>query len=905
MLGYSFWMENVTLLRLLLASLLLLSPAVARSQVRDENHELTPAISQLMDAERRFGSDSAEILDMIDRLADLYFDQDQLEAAEPLYLRALNIRKRTLDLQHPDMLRTLNDLAVLYHEQGRFSEAEPLALSALTGREQVLGLDHSDTVSSVNDLATLYQSQGRYGEAEPLFLRALEQRTKASGAEHGDTLVAANNLAVLYYYQGQYSKAEPIFLRVLDANQKLFGLRHRETLTSLNNLALIYRKQERYAEAEPLYLKALGGREKLLGAGHPDTLHSVNTLADLYMDRGKYEEAETLHRRAASVRQMVLGPEHPNTLVSLNRLASLYYKLGRLDDAEPLFVRAILGRYRVLGEDHIDLADSLAGFGGLLASRDQDGARAIFFLKKAVNNLQGARQNMAKLNASTQRAFVLRWSDIYLELQRLLIERGRLAEAEQVGRMLKETEYFAFVRGDAGSGSSAPLLLSSEEQDWNSKLKSWFDRPNRLFGEIGNLQGKRASGSGLTPLETRQLEDMEAAYEQSYATFRTTINGWLQDVQSNRNDQVQEEARALELASSERLQGVISGIGPDVALLQLVAFADSLHMFLITPGAFKHVGVPVRRADLFGAIFEARQEIERGRNPDTAIRGEHQEKLRSRLGQLYDWLIKPIEAELADAGTKTLMLNVQGEIRYVPFAALWDGRGWLTERYQLASYTPAAQTRFQLPRSMKEASAFGLSNAAGGFSELPAVRDELSMIVGSNASAGVLNGNAALNEEFTRASLEASLVSPAPILHIASHFVTRPGDEAASFLLLGDGSHLSISDISRSARLRFRGVELLTLSACETAVGGKGAGMEIEGMGALAQNKGAAAVVATLWSVSDDSTPIFMRDFYDGIANREMSKAAALQAAQLNMIRSPLDSDPFYWAPFIIMGNWR
>ncbi|OAN99202.1 hypothetical protein A8B75_19330 [Sphingomonadales bacterium EhC05] len=893
------------MLRVFLATLLILLPTVSWSQESNQNYQIASDLNNLKEAQSRLGSDSPEILELIDRLTGLYYDRGQFDAAEPLYLQALDIRKKIFGGEHPDTLQTLNDLGIAYHEQGRFSEAEPLLENALRAREKVLGDEHPDTVSSVNDLATLYQSQGRYGEAQPLFQRALDIRSKTGGAEHADTLVSLNNLAVLYYYQGQYGKAEPLFLRALDANQRLLGSQHRETLTSLNNLALIYRKQERFDEAEPLYLKALEGRENSLGREHPDTLHSINTLADLYMDLGNYGEAETLHKRAISARQNMLGPEHPNTLLSINRLANLYYAQDRLLEAEPLFVRAMLGRYRVLGEDHIDLADSMAGFGKLLARRDNGRIRAVFFLKKAVNNLQGVRQNMANLSSGTQSAFVQRWREAYLSLQQLLVVQGRFAEAEQVGRMIKETEYFAFVRGDTGSKIGEPLPMNIQEKQWNLKLESWLNRPNQLLNEIANLQKKRNSGAKLSDLDIQKLDDLEAAYNRSYAMFRTTINGWLKNVQSTKNEQVQEEARALELASSERLQGVIAGIGKDVGLLQLVAFEDSLHMFLITPGAFKHVGVPVRREDLFNAVFDARQEIEKGRNPNTAAQTEHKANLRSRLGVLYEWLIKPIETDLADASIKTLMLNVQGEIRYVPFAALWDGRGWLAERYQLALYTPAAQTRFISPKSMKRASAFGLSDAAQGFSALPAVRDELYLIVGDESRDGVLEGNAALNERFTRASLEESLTTPAPILHIASHFVTRPGDESASFLLLGDGSQLSIADINRSSKLRFRGVELLTLSACETAIGGKGIGMEIEGIGALAQNKGAASVIASLWPVSDDTTPVFMRDLYDGIANHQLSKAAALQAAQLNMIRSPLDNDPFYWAPFVIMGNWR
>ena len=114
-----------------------------------------------------------------------------------------------------------------------------------------------------------------------------------------------------------------------------------------------------------------------------------------------------------------------------------------------------------------------------------------------------------------------------------------------------------------------------------------------------------------------------------------------------------------------------------------------------------------------------------------------------------------------------------------------------------------------------------------------------------------------------------------------------------------------MAEISRSARLRFRGVELLTLSACDTAISSEGAGLEIEGLGVLAQNKGATSVIASLWAVADDTTPRFMQVFYESVVSGQQSKAAALREAQLEMIRSGEASHPLYWAPFVLMGNWR
>ena len=144
------------------------------------------------------------------------------------------------------------------------------------------------------------------------------------------------------------------------------------------------------------------------------------------------------------------------------------------------------------------------------------------------------------------------------------------------------------------------------------------------------------------------------------------------------------------------------------------------------------------------------------------------------------------------------------------------------------------------------------------------------------------------------------------MLHLASHFVFKPGTETDSYLLLGDGGRLSLRDL-REAGFNFRNIDLLTLSACETAIGG-GAdanGREVEGLGALAQQRGARAVMATLWPVADASTGLLMQHFYRlRVGAGGVSKAEALRQAQLLLLRGQPYAHPFFWAPFILMGNW-
>jgi CHAT domain-containing protein len=230
----------------------------------------------------------------------------------------------------------------------------------------------------------------------------------------------------------------------------------------------------------------------------------------------------------------------------------------------------------------------------------------------------------------------------------------------------------------------------------------------------------------------------------------------------------------------------------------------------------------------------------------------------------------------------------------------------------------------------------GLTHAVAGFPALPNVRAELQSVVTATRVPGVEY----LDEAFTRARLEQGLALGLPIMHIASHFRFAPGSDEASFLVLGDGSHLSLRAL-REEEFRFDRLDLLTLSACDTAMlGGRDQdGREVEGLAVLAQSKGAKSVLATLWPIADRSTAMLMREFYRLRETGQLEKAEALREAQLSLLRGRADglgadgatgahrgleretpagmaraagndgpgtfAHPYYWAPFVLMGSWK
>jgi CHAT domain-containing protein len=273
---------------------------------------------------------------------------------------------------------------------------------------------------------------------------------------------------------------------------------------------------------------------------------------------------------------------------------------------------------------------------------------------------------------------------------------------------------------------------------------------------------------------------------------------------------------------------------------------------------------------------------------------------------LYDILVRPIENDLKQANVKTVMLSLTGSLSYIPFSALHDGNDFIVKRWRLPIYTTVTKAKLLDPvHDRWTAAGLGLTRKVGNFSPLPAVKDEIQSIVKAGKK-GILPGEIYLDEAFTAKKLRDVTSRNFDVLHIASHFRFSPGTEVNSFLLLGDGTELTLGEM-RERNFRFDNVDLLTLSACDTGLGGSRneKGQEIEGFGVVAQNQGAKSVLATLWTVEDKSTSLLMSDMYKRRQRTSITKIEALSDSQNVLLSSKDYSHPFFWAPFILMGNWR
>jgi CHAT domain-containing protein len=343
-----------------------------------------------------------------------------------------------------------------------------------------------------------------------------------------------------------------------------------------------------------------------------------------------------------------------------------------------------------------------------------------------------------------------------------------------------------------------------------------------------------------------------------------------------------------------KLQGKLRQLGEGVVLLHYLITKNKLYIIVTTPFVQLVREVQIDEKKFNQEIRVFRQTLKNLRNP------------KGNAETLYNWILKPIIVDLEQAKAKTLMLSLDSTLRYIPIAALYNGESeeYVAERYAIVIYTEAGKDTLKddpvMPWTLV---GLGLSKAVSGFRALPNVVTEIESIVRHNKDDqdGILEGVTYFDQDFDADTMQDVLDEGYPVMHIASHFEFKLGTDQSSFLLLGNGEKLTLAQIEEED-YDFNNLDMLTLSACNTAMGDRANGKEIEGFAMLAQNQGAKSVLATLWAVYDKSTGKFMQQFYR--KKQSLNKAQALQQVQKSFINEGEYDHPYYWAPFILIGNW-
>jgi CHAT domain-containing protein len=441
----------------------------------------------------------------------------------------------------------------------------------------------------------------------------------------------------------------------------------------------------------------------------------------------------------------------------------------------------------------------------------------------------------------------------------------------QLGRLLAATGKLDEAIASYGHATTTlrPIRLEVAASRGNDPFAG-EDSVRLLFFELADLLLHRAS---LTD-DSQGAEQYLRAARDAIETYKAT----------ELRDYFQDDCVDTLQARITKLDQLAAG----TAVVYPIVFADRLELLISLPNGLKRQSIPISAARLTQEVRVFRKTVEKRTTREYLPHAQ----------QLYAWLIRPLEPDLASFQIDTLVFVPDGPLRTVPMAALHDGRQFLIEKFALAS-TPGLNLTDPKPidREKVRLLSGGLTKAVQGFPSLPFVEEEI------NAIRTLYQGDQLLNAEFSTPQLEQTLQNrPYGILHIATHgwFAS---DTTQSYLLTYNGK-LTIDELDRLIGLfRYRKdpLELLTLSACQTGTADDRSAL---GLAGVAIKAGARSALATLWFINDEASAALVSEFYRELRNPTVSKAQALQKAQQKLLADRVYEHPAYWSPFLLLNNW-
>ncbi|MEB3293085.1 MAG: CHAT domain-containing protein, partial [Synechococcales bacterium] len=518
-------------------------------------------------------------------------------------------------------------------------------------------------------------------------------------------------------------------------------------------------------------------------------------------------------------------------------------------------------------------------------------------------------------------------TDTYRNLSDLLIKQGRIPEAQAVLELLKLKEINTYTRDT--KLTSKGISFTPAEQKALDEFLTTYSTAATFAQELSRCAETQCP-------KLAQLEDQRDR-------INTNIREMLDRLRISLKDQVIDISK-LNTAEFNNAAKAIVNAQPGTILIYPIITETKIQFLIALKASAKDKTQVVFRAiegptlnseDLFATTQQFRNQLMSSSSDLTQLQATSQ--------KLYNWLIKPLEAEINHPDIQHLVFVLDRATRHIPIAALHDGKQYLISRRQtITAVTSATGTN---PAAPPPKAPSILAVGASQFKDAPAldyVEPEINAIVKTDQTPkGIFPGDRYLNTQFTFNTLKTHLEKH-NILHIATHGMLDAFNIDNSHLLTSQDEKIDKSKIQLLNDYGLSNIHLVILSACNTGTGGKNSdNLEIAGISHYFMTSGAKSVIASLWQVNDPATALFMQQFYQHIQSGK-TKAQALQQVQQDLIsgrltlkdadaidgkpptpqasaspvpsgtirtqmkpRSPANSlaHPFYWSPFILIGN--
>jgi CHAT domain-containing protein len=846
---------------------------------------------------------------LIERGIELYQAGKFTEGVTVLESAIANLRSRGNILE---LARSLNYLALTYQKLGELSQAERTNQESLNLLQSQANATNSSEYVAV--LARTFNTQGHLQLSAGQAQKALESWQEASKIylQIGDEMGAigskinqAQALKELGFYRRALNTATEVrqsLEKQPDSVQKAIALR------SLGN---ILRLVGAVGESEDILGQSLSIAERqnsakdqnaaLLSLGNTARARQEKEQALEYYQRSELTATSATEKIQAQLNQLSLLLEQKQWLETEKILAKIRSQIENLP----------IGRTGIY--TRLNLAQSLLCLKQYRLNRSTNLARekSSPILQQCYSSILSSDKKSPSLTSDSLSPIASS------EIQQLLstaIEQARSlkdsrAEAEALGYLAglyQQTQQWS-----AAEELTQQALLIAEGIDAGdiSYRFSW------QLGRLYLIQGNRESAISAYAKAVKALKslrsDLVAINPEVQFSFRDSVEPVYREfvglllrendgkVSQENLQQARDAIESLQLAELENFfrqacldatPVSIDRVDPEAIVVYPIILADRLETIVSFPSQ------PLQNYSKKLSQDELEKIIEGMR---LNVANQNSRKFLVFAEEIYNWLIQPIEEKLKNSQVKTLVFVLDGPMRNIPMAALYDGERYLVEKYSIA-LTPGLQLVDVRPLTKERLQALtaGLSEARANFPALPNVKQELEKI---NLE---VPSRMLLDRQFTSTSFESEISAfPAPIVHLATHGQFSSKAEE-TFIMTWDRpidvNELNIFLRSRNARSR-NPIELLVLSACETVTGDNRAALGLAGISVKA---GARSTLGTLWSINDATTALLMGQFYEDLAQANVTKAEALRLAQVSLLRDPQYSHPYFWASYVLVGNW-
>jgi len=723
-------------------------------------------------------------------------------------------------------------------QRGAFEQAVLTWLEAARLYEQ--GGKPKEESEALTHLSQAYEALGLYNKAMKSLELALA-RAKESGdqAQIATVLGSLGNASIV---MGQTEQAHQALTDALAMARTLENL----DLTAgvLNNLGNLLTVQKKYREAVAAYT------ESAALAGKTDNnfmaVRAQSNAALAFLQDGRYKDArDRLDQALEHIRKLGSSHDKAYGLITIGRLYNDLRPHLR-DTADLLLLRPfnLFTEAAVVAEAIADArAASYAwGYLGRLYERERRPQEALHLTRKAIFAAQ-------QVNAP-EALYLWQW-----QTGRLLKTMGKLDDAIAAYRRAVYT---------------LQPLRQEMSLDYGGSQSAFRESVGPLFFELADLLLQRAA-------LLRERKEYEPYLVEAREVVESLKAAELQDYfKDDCVEAMRSHVKSLDIVSKTAV------------VVYPILLPDRTELLVSLPSGLKLVSVPVGAAILTQEVRAFRQLLEKRTTRDYLIHAQ----------QLYDWLIRPLEPDLTATSINTLVFVPDGPLRTIPMSALHDGKEYLISKYAVAT-TPGLNLTDPRPirREKVRLLSGGLTEGVQGFPPLPNVASELLAVQ------RLYGGDVLLNQDFIASKLEKVLKEGQfSIVHIASHG-NFESDVENTFILTFDDK-LTMDRLDQFVGLfKFRDepLELLTLSACETAAGDDRAAL---GLAGVAIKAGARSALASLWFIDDKATSELIAEFYRQLHDPTVSKAIALQRAQVNLLEHPIYQHPAYWSPFLLLNNW-